>query len=254
MFLPVSAVSLRGVSATVGCSGAVLIGFRGGRDVKRPEEIMEILEAFDLTGGYRAAAELAGVDHHTVAHYVALREAGRGPERMRAERVADPFLAKIEEWVERSRGRVGADVCHRKLQPIPYLNTIMTTSMRVSPKAGARLEVSAADLHVGLDDAGRGQQRQRLLVSVQAVDPVGEQARQPPRLLGLDHRHVADPFLEVLAAGVDRAEHDLVAQHEVEVDRVGGDIAAAHAAVTLASTRIPLRATVWHMASNTIGE
>lgn len=28
---------------------------------------MEILEAFDLTGSYRAAAELAGCDHHTVA-------------------------------------------------------------------------------------------------------------------------------------------------------------------------------------------
>jgi len=51
--------------------------------VKRPEEIMEILEAFDLTGSYRTAAELAGCDHHTVAHYVALREAGRGPERNR---------------------------------------------------------------------------------------------------------------------------------------------------------------------------
>lgn len=48
---------------------------------------MEILEAFDLTGSYRAAAELAGCDHHTVAHYVALREAGRAPKRMCAERV-----------------------------------------------------------------------------------------------------------------------------------------------------------------------
>ena len=29
--------------------------------MKRSEEIVEILEAFDLTGSYRAAAELAGV-------------------------------------------------------------------------------------------------------------------------------------------------------------------------------------------------
>jgi len=63
---------------------------------------MEILEAYDLTGSYRAAAELAGCDHHTVARYVALRDEGRPVERMRAERLADPFLAKIEEWVERS--------------------------------------------------------------------------------------------------------------------------------------------------------
>ena len=40
---------------------------------------MEILEAYDLTGSYRAAAELAGCDHHTVARYVALREAGQPP-------------------------------------------------------------------------------------------------------------------------------------------------------------------------------
>ena len=95
--------------------------------MKRPEEIMEILEAFDLTGSYCAAAELAGCDHHTVAHYVVLREAGRSPERMRAEKVADPFLAKIEEWVERSRGRVGADVCHRKLAAMGYGGSERTT-------------------------------------------------------------------------------------------------------------------------------
>ncbi len=44
---------------------------------------MEILEAYDLTGSYRAAAELAGCDHHTVARYVALRDEGRPVERMR---------------------------------------------------------------------------------------------------------------------------------------------------------------------------
>ncbi len=120
MFLPSSAVSLRLVGAAVGCPGARLIWLWGRKDVKRPEEIMDILEAYDLTGSYRAAAELAGCDHHTVAHYVALREAGRAPERMRAERVADAFAAKIEEWVERSRGRVGADVCHDKLTAMGY--------------------------------------------------------------------------------------------------------------------------------------
>ena len=38
---------------------------------------MEILEAFDLTGSFRAAGELAGCSHHTVEHYVALRDEGR---------------------------------------------------------------------------------------------------------------------------------------------------------------------------------
>ena len=44
--------------------------------MKHAEEIMEILEAFDLTKSYRAAGELAGCDHHTVAEWVARRDAG----------------------------------------------------------------------------------------------------------------------------------------------------------------------------------
>lgn len=35
---------------------------------------MNILEAYDLTGSYRDAAELADCSHHTVARYVAERE------------------------------------------------------------------------------------------------------------------------------------------------------------------------------------
>ena len=38
--------------------------------MKSSEEVMEILEAFDLTGTLRGAAELAGCDHKTVAHRV----------------------------------------------------------------------------------------------------------------------------------------------------------------------------------------
>jgi hypothetical protein len=45
--------------------------------VKSAEDIMEILRAFDLTGSFRDAAELAGCSHHTVARYVAARDAGR---------------------------------------------------------------------------------------------------------------------------------------------------------------------------------
>ena len=43
---------------------------------------MEILEAYDLTGSYRDAAELVGCDHHTVARYVTARQAG-GLRRVR---------------------------------------------------------------------------------------------------------------------------------------------------------------------------
>jgi hypothetical protein len=38
--------------------------------VKSVEGIMNMLEAFDLTGSCRDAGELAGVSHHTVARYV----------------------------------------------------------------------------------------------------------------------------------------------------------------------------------------
>ena len=37
---------------------------------------MEILSAYDLTGSYRAAAELCGCSHHTVKKAVEERDAG----------------------------------------------------------------------------------------------------------------------------------------------------------------------------------
>src|SRR5580704_5150872 len=83
--------------------------------VKSDEEIMEILEAFDLTGSYRDAGELAGCSHHTVADHVEARAAGRLGEAARREQLIDPFLPKLEEWVEASRGKVRADVAHDKL-------------------------------------------------------------------------------------------------------------------------------------------
>ncbi len=93
---------------------------REGR-VKSGKEIMEILEAFDLAKSARAAAELCGASHHTVARYVALRDAGRSlDERARRDRLVDPFVDKIEEWVERSKGRTRADVAHDRLRALGY--------------------------------------------------------------------------------------------------------------------------------------
>jgi transposase len=101
--------------------------------VKNSEEIVEILEAFDLTGSYRAAAELVGCDHHTVARYVRLRDEGRGPdERARREQLVDAWLPKLEEWVERSGGRIGADVAHGKLAAMGYAGSERTTRRAVA--------------------------------------------------------------------------------------------------------------------------
>ena len=86
--------------------------------MKSAEEIMEILEAFDLTGSYRDAGELAGVSHHTVARYVTARDAGRLSDRPAARpQLIDEFLPKVEEWVERSRGKVRADVATNGSSP-----------------------------------------------------------------------------------------------------------------------------------------
>jgi transposase len=94
---------------------------------------MEILEAYDLTGGFRAAAALAGCDHKTVAHYVALRDAGCSPdERPRRAMAIDPFLDKVEEWVDRSGGRIRADVVHDKLVAMGFAGSERTTRRAVA--------------------------------------------------------------------------------------------------------------------------
>jgi transposase len=101
--------------------------------MKSAEEIMEILEAWDLTGSLRDAAELAGCSHHTVAAYVAAREAGGLADRPAARpRVVDEFLPKIEEWVERSKGKIRADVVHEKLLAVGYPGSERTTRRAVA--------------------------------------------------------------------------------------------------------------------------
>jgi transposase len=101
--------------------------------VKSAEEIMNMLEAFDLTGSLRDAGELAGVSHHTVARYVAAREAGGLSERPAARsQLVDEFLPKIEEWIDRSKGRLRADRAHEKLVVLGYAGSQRTTRRAVA--------------------------------------------------------------------------------------------------------------------------
>src|SRR3954463_4704073 len=95
---------------------------------------MEILEAFDLTGTLRGAAELAGCDHKTVAHWGRAREeAGGGlPVASRPRPRVDAFAVKIEEWVDRSRGRIRADACHQRLVAMGYMGSERTTRRAVA--------------------------------------------------------------------------------------------------------------------------
>ena len=100
--------------------------------MKSDEEIMEILEAFDLTQSFRDAGELAGCDHHTVARYVDDRQAGEISQPSRREQLIDPFLLKLEEWVEKSKGKVRADVAHDKLVLMGYEGSERTTRRAVA--------------------------------------------------------------------------------------------------------------------------
>src|SRR6201994_4273330 len=89
---------------------------------------MEILEAYALAGTLRGAAQLAGCDHKTVAHWVAQRELGLVPkvERKRPAMEAE-YQRKIDELVGRSSGRIRADVAHGRLVALGYLGAPRTT-------------------------------------------------------------------------------------------------------------------------------
>jgi hypothetical protein len=107
--------------------------------VKSAEEIMNILEAYDLTGSYRDAGELAGCSHHTVARYVRAREEGRLVPGTAAPRtgVIDGFLPKLEELVERSKGKIRADVAHEKITAMGFGGSERTTRRAVARLKGA---------------------------------------------------------------------------------------------------------------------
>ncbi|HET9253847.1 MAG TPA: IS21 family transposase, partial [Pseudonocardiaceae bacterium] len=94
---------------------------------------MEILQAYDLTGCAHSAAALAGCDPKTVRRLVGLRDRGllvTGPGRR--ERLIDPFADKVEEWVERSRGKVRADVVHERLVAVGFEGDERTTRRAVA--------------------------------------------------------------------------------------------------------------------------
>lgn len=109
--------------------------------MKSGASVMEILAAYDLTGSFRSAGELAGCSHHTVERYVAARDAGMVPaERVRRARGIDPFLVKVEEWVEKSSGKIRADKVHEKLLAMGYAGSERATRRAVAEvKADFRL-------------------------------------------------------------------------------------------------------------------
>ena len=101
--------------------------------MKCAEEIMKILDSYDLTGSLRDAGELAGCSHHTVKRYVERRAAAGVLDKVVARpRLIDEYLDKVEEWVERSHGKVRADVAHGKLLALGYRGSERTTRRAVA--------------------------------------------------------------------------------------------------------------------------
>ncbi|MHB8672007.1 MAG: Mu transposase domain-containing protein [Acidimicrobiales bacterium] len=107
--------------------------------MKHAEEIMNILEAYDLTRSYMAAAELAGCDPKTVAHWVAKRDAGELGARSAVprDRLIDGYTEKLEEWMEASNGKLRADVAHDKLVAMHYEGSERTTRRAVAAARSA---------------------------------------------------------------------------------------------------------------------
>lgn len=109
--------------------------------MKHDGEIMEILAAYDLTGSLRAAAELTGSSHNTVAKHVAARDAGRPVAAASVRtRITDPFLPKIEDWVVASKGKIRSDKAHERLVALGYAGSERSTRRAVAGvKAAYRL-------------------------------------------------------------------------------------------------------------------
>ena len=90
------------------------------------------LDAFDLTGSLRDAGELAGVSHHTVARYDAVRDRGLAARGVTRPMLIDEFLPKVEEWIDRSNGKARADVAHDKLVAVGFTGSERTTRRAVA--------------------------------------------------------------------------------------------------------------------------
>ena len=101
--------------------------------MKHAEEIMDVLRYYDLTRSFRAAAELAGCSPNTVAHYVTARDEGRLTPGAAAPRpsLIDEFLPKLEELVDKSEGKIRADVAHDKIAAMGFTGSDRTTRRAV---------------------------------------------------------------------------------------------------------------------------
>jgi cytosine/adenosine deaminase-related metal-dependent hydrolase len=114
----------------------------GEERVKSRDEIMDSGSARPY-GVVLDAGELAKCSHHTVAQSVERRDRGELPDGgpVRPERLIDPLLPTIEEWVERSDGKIRADLAFDKLKLLGFEGperTVRRTVAEVKAKANYR--------------------------------------------------------------------------------------------------------------------
>src|ERR1051325_4729143 len=69
------------------------------------------------------------------------------------------------------------------------------------------------DLDDDLDGAPFAQCLEDLFEVLQTLDAMGDEPGEPPGPSRVRQGHVADALFEVIAVGIDRPHHDLVAEH-----------------------------------------
>src|SRR5260370_477180 len=98
---------------------------------------MEILEAYDTTGVAHSAASLCDADPKTIRRYAEARDLGRPVTELAARaKLIDEFLDKVEEWVDRSEGKVRADIAHERLVAMEFGGSERTTRRAVAAAKG----------------------------------------------------------------------------------------------------------------------
>lgn len=143
----------------------------------------EILEAYDLAGALRGAATLAGCNDKTVAHWVAVRDRAGGITAARRRRPAvEGFAGKIDELVERSHGKIRADVAHQKLVAIGYLGSERRTRRWVAEAKRRWRQQHGRRTRSWIPEPGLWMQWGQFRSSIPTQAPSGNSPRRLPQI------------------------------------------------------------------------
>jgi hypothetical protein len=99
--------------------------------VKSAEEIMNMLEAFDLTGSLVMPASSPGSDITPSPGTSQPERAARAARPVVRPQLIDEFLPRVQ-WIERSTGKRRADVAHDKLVALGFTGSERTTRRAVA--------------------------------------------------------------------------------------------------------------------------